>query len=130
MKSNIDIVREFYQSLAGGDVPAVMALLAPTIEWTEAEKFPYFAGTWRTPEAVVKGLFEPLGRDWTGFAVKPETFLAQADDVVGFGRYVGTYRRTGRSMTAPFAHRWTVRGGKIVGFVQYTDTAKVLEAIA
>jgi ketosteroid isomerase-like protein len=32
-------------------------------------------------------------------------------------------------MTAPFAHHWTVRAGKIVRFVQYTDTAKVLEAV-
>jgi len=32
-------------------------------------------------------------------------------------------------VTAPFAHHWRVRAGKIVSFVQYTDTAKVLEAI-
>jgi ketosteroid isomerase-like protein len=32
-------------------------------------------------------------------------------------------------MTAPFAHLWTVSNGKIAGFVMYTDTAKILEAL-
>jgi hypothetical protein len=32
-------------------------------------------------------------------------------------------------VTAPFAHLWTVRADQIVGFVQDTDTANVLEAI-
>ncbi len=49
--------------------------------------------------------------------------------MVAFGTYSGTYKATGRSFVAPFAHSWTVRGGKISGFVQYTDTAKVLEAM-
>ncbi len=32
-------------------------------------------------------------------------------------------------MSAPFAHRWVVRDGKIVRFNMYTDTVKVLEAM-
>jgi ketosteroid isomerase-like protein len=64
MTSSLDTVRSFYASLARGDVPAVLALLDPGIEWTEAERFPYYGGTWRGPDAIVKGLFEPLGRDW------------------------------------------------------------------
>ena len=49
--------------------------------------------------------------------------------MVAFGSYGGTYKTTGPAMNAPFAHLWTVRNGRIVGFVQYTDTAKVLEAL-
>jgi uncharacterized protein len=49
--------------------------------------------------------------------------------VVALGAYAGTYKATGRVMSAPFAHLWTVRDGHIVGFVQYTDTAKVLESM-
>ena len=128
MTTALDTVRQFYASLARGDVPAVLGLLDPTIEWTEAERFPYYGGTWRGPDAIVKGLFEPLGRDWASFKVEAESFLCEGEEVVSFGRYVGTHGKTKRSMTAPFAHRWAVRGGRIVRFVQYTDTAKVLEA--
>jgi uncharacterized protein len=128
MSSPLDTVRSFYAALARGDVPAVLALLDPNIEWTEAERFPYYGGTWHGPNEIVKGLFEPLGRDWSSFAVNAEDFLCEGDEVVSLGRYVGTFRETGRSMTAPFAHHWTARNGKILRFVQYTDTAKVIEA--
>lgn len=127
--SNVDIVRAFYGGLGRGDVPAAMGLLASEIEWTEAERFPYFAGTWRTPEAVVDGLLSRLNRDWLDFSAEAKMFVADGELVVAFGDYAGTNRLTGRSMTAPFAHCWTVRQGKIAAFVQYTDTAKVLEAM-
>jgi ketosteroid isomerase-like protein len=108
-------------------MPAILALLDANVEWTEAERFPYYGGTWRGPEAIIKGLFEPLGRDWSSFAVNAEQFVTEGNEVVSLGRYIGTHRRTGRSVTAAFAHHWTVRDNKIVRFVQHTDTAKVLE---
>ena len=125
---SVDIVRAFYGALGRGDVPAAVSLLASEIEWTEAERSPYFAGTWRTPQAVVDGLLSRLNRDWIDFSADAKAFVAEGERVVAFGDYAGTNRVTGRSMTSPFAHLWTVRRGKIVGFVQYTDTAKVLEA--
>jgi len=127
--SSVDIVRAFYGALGCGDVAAAVGLLAPELEWTEADRFPYFAGTWRTPQAVVDGLLSRLNRDWIDFSADAKAFVAEGERVVAFGDYAGTNRVTGRSMTSPFAHLWTVRRGKIVGFVQYTDTAKVLEAM-
>src|SRR5215470_16155647 len=127
--SSVDIVRAFYGALGRGDVPAAVGLLAPELEWTEAERFPYFADTWRTPQAVVDGLLSRLNRDWIDFSADAKAFVAEGERVVAFGDYAGTNRVTGRRMTSPFAHLWTVRRGKIDGFVQYTDTAKVLEAM-
>jgi uncharacterized protein len=125
-----NVVQRFYDALGRGDVAAAMALFAPEIAWTEAERFPYHGGTWTRPQQVVDNLFVPLVRDWEDFSVQPRSFVAQGEDVVSFGSYAGTNRRTHRSFTAPFAHHWTVRDGKIAGFIQYTDTAKVLEAVA
>ena len=129
MRNAVEIVRRCYDSLGRGDVPGLLALMAPEIEWTEAERFPYHAGTWRTPQAVVDGLLVPLARDWSDFSATPTGYVAEGERVVTLGAYAGTYKATGRSFTAPFAHLWTVRGGKVIGFVQYTDTAKVLEAV-
>jgi len=36
----VDTVRRFYDALGRGDVPAVLSLLDPQVEWTEAERFP------------------------------------------------------------------------------------------
>jgi len=129
MNGTLETVRRFYDALSRGDVPAALALLDPHVEWTEAERFPYYNGTWRSPNAVVKGLFEPLAGDWSRFEVKPKDFVTEGNQTVSFGTYVGTHKYTGRSMNAAFAHHWTVHNGKITRFVQHTDTAKVLEVV-
>jgi hypothetical protein len=129
MTTSIDTVRGFYDALGRSDVPGVLALLQSELEWTEAERFPYYSGTWRSPQEILDKLLIPLTRDWTGFSAKALDFIGEGDRVVSLGVYSGTFKSTGRSMTAPFAHVWTVRGGRIAKFEMHTDTAKVLEAL-
>jgi ketosteroid isomerase-like protein len=40
MTSPVDVVRRFYAALGRGDVPAVISLLDPQVEWTETERAP------------------------------------------------------------------------------------------
>lgn len=126
--SPLDTVRSFYDALGRGEVAAVVALLSDRLEWSEAEGFPYYAGTWTSPQAVVDGLLIPLSRDWDGFSARADSFVGEGDEVVAFGAYGGVHRATGRMLAAPFAHRWRVAEGRVTGFVQYTDTALVQEA--
>lgn len=125
----VRIVRKFYDALGRGDVDGVLALLHDDLEWTEAERFPYYSGTWRSPREVLEKLFVPLARDWEGFAARPLEFIAEGDRVITLGSYSGTFKATRRAMTAAFAHAWTVRDGRIRRFNMYVDTAKVLEAM-
>ena len=111
--SATDIVKSFYAAIAGGDVAAILAVLHPRLEWTEAEGLPYYGGTWRTPQSVVDNLLVPLGRDWDGFAATPGDFIADGDRVIVLGVYTGTAKATGKSLRAPFAHVWRVRDGKL-----------------
>jgi ketosteroid isomerase-like protein len=129
MTTSIDTVRGFYDALGRVDVPGVLALLQSELEWTEAERFPYYSGTWRTPQEILDKVFIPLARDWDGFSAKAHDFIAEGDRVVSLGTYSGIFKSTGRSMTSAFAHVWTVRDGRIAKFDMYTDTAKVLEAL-
>jgi len=55
--------------------------------------------------------------------VIPHDFVSEGDTVVALGDYSGTFKATGKSFTAPFAHVWTFRDGKVVSFQQHTDTA-------
>ena len=129
MTTPVTIVRRFYDALGRGDVPAVLSLLDARIEWTEAERFPYYSGTWRNPQAVLDNVLKPLAADWAGFSAKAHEFIAEGDRVVALGTYSGTFKKTGRSFSAAFAHVWTVRGDRLAGFNMHTDTAKVLEAV-
>lgn len=126
--SNTDLLRSVYAAFARGDIPTVLAALASDIEWTEAAGFPY-CGIYRGPDAVLTHVFMPLGTEWAGFTVTPEEFVASGDTVVALGTYSGTYKATGRSFQAPFAHVWKLRGGKIVRFMQHTDTVLVQRAL-
>lgn len=129
MTTPVTTVRRFYDALGRGDVSAVLSLLDAQVEWTEAERFPYYGGTWNGPQAVLDNLLKPLASDWDRFSAKAHEFVAEGDRVVSIGTYSGTFKKTGRSFSAAFAHVWTVRGDKLVRFDMHTDTAKVLEAM-
>ncbi len=43
--------------------------------------------------------------------------------------YSGTYRKTGKAMTASFAHLYRLESGKIVSMEQYVDSHPVQLAL-
>lgn len=126
--TNTEIVKGLYEAFAAGDAPALFGSFAAKIEWTEAEGFPY-GGTYVGAAAIAENVFVKLATEWEGYAAVPEKFVAEGDTVVAIGRYSGKYRATGRAMSVPFAHVWTIADGKVVRFVQHTDTLKVSEVL-
>lgn len=117
-----EVARAAYAAFATGDVPAVLALLDPQVEWTEAAGGPY-GGRYLGPQAVLEGVFGRIARDWTGFAVEPQTYLGEAGTAVVIGTYRGTSVATGKAMSARFAHIWEVRDGRTVRWEQVVDSA-------
>lgn len=76
--ANVRLIESFYESLGRGDVPAVLGLLAPDVKWTEAERFPYYTGTWTGPQAVLDNLLKRL-------IVDLGSILGQSEDRQGDG---------------------------------------------
>jgi ketosteroid isomerase-like protein len=128
MGTNSELIRGLYTAFANGDVASVVGAFDDDIRWIEADGFPY-GGTYVGPDAVVGNVLAKLGSEWDGFSAVPDAFVAEGDVVVALGRYGGAYKATGKSFSAPFAHVWTVRDGKIVRFQQYTDTVLVQAAL-
>ena len=110
MNSSLDTVRGIYGAFAAGDIPGVLGALSPDIRWTEAAGGPY-------------------GGEWAGVSAVPDEFVADGDTVVALGEYSGTYKATGKSFRAPFAHVWKFADGKAVSFQQHTDTAVHLQPL-
>jgi ketosteroid isomerase-like protein len=128
--ANVQVIRSIYDAFARGDVPAAVAAMSPEIVWNEAENFPYAdRNPYIGPDAVLAGVFARLAADWDGFAAIPETFHDAGDVVIVRGRYAGVCKATGKSISAPYAHVWTVAGGKAATFLQYTDTLQVARAM-
>ena len=129
MTKPVDLVRAFYAAVSQGDFPGIVGLLHPDLIWTEAEGFPYYSGTWRSPQEVIDKLLVPLTRDWDEFSAVAEDFIVEDDRVVSLGAYAGVARATGKRMRAPFAHVWRVADGKLARFDMYTDTFLVRRAM-
>ena len=130
-QANVGLVRSLYEAFGKGDVPAVLAAMDPGIEWNEAENFPYAdKNPYVGPVAIVEGVFARLGGEWDGFGITLEEVHDAGDTVVATGRYGGAFKKTGNRINAQFAHVWKLRGGKVVRFQQYTDTAQVAKAVS
>jgi ketosteroid isomerase-like protein len=122
MSANTEVLRNLYAAFATGDIPCVLGALSPEVRWTEAAGGPY-GGLSVGPEAVLANVFMPIGAAWDGFSAIPHEFVAEGNVVVTLGTYSGTFKATGKSFSAPFAHVWKFRDGKVASFDQYTDTA-------
>ena len=122
MSNALGLVQNIYRAFSQGDIPSVLGAFAPTIRWTEAEGGPY-GGVFVGPDAVLDNVFMKIGDEWDSFTAVPHEYIAEGSTIVALGEYSGTFKATGKSFKAPFAHVWKLEDGKAVSFQQYTDTA-------
>ena len=126
--SAADVIRDHYEAATRGDLDGMLAPLAPDARWTEAAGFPY-AGTYTGAAEVAKGVFARIGADWEDYRFDLEELVDGGATVVGVGTYSGTYRATGRAMTARVAHVWHVRDDRVTRFEQIVDSVTVAVAM-
>ncbi|MDI1299587.1 nuclear transport factor 2 family protein [Methylotenera sp.] len=129
MPTNLDIIRSTYEGVSEENGKNLLAALDPYVKWTEAAGFPY-AGTYTGPDEIMANVFQRLATEWIDYKAQVHTYLADGDQVSAFGVYSGTYRKTGKSMSATFAHLYKLRDSKIIQMEQYVDSAIVRDAIA
>jgi ketosteroid isomerase-like protein len=122
------VVRRQYLASAAGDLEALRATLAPDVEWTEMAGFP-LAGTYRTPEGVTSHVMEKLAADWEEWTAHDDTYVVDGENVVVLARYTAVNKATGKPLAVRVAHHFVVRGGRIVRFEQFVDTALVRDAM-
>jgi uncharacterized protein len=123
----IDVVGALYRRLSGsgGGMPDVYS---PDVRWYQAESHPFAApsGPWIGIDALKKNVMVPIAKTFEGWDFELDELVpADGGRVVAMGRYVGTHRQSGRSLSAQFCIVYTVADGLIVEGRQYTDTAKI-----
>ena len=124
-RSAIDVVREIYDTHSERDTPRFEDLLADDVVWHTSESHPLRGeGPWVGAPAVVEQVVDPLNHDWEGYITHVDELIDAGDRVVSVGRYRGTYKPTGRYLDAEVCTIFTVSGGRIVAFQQFTDTAQ------
>jgi uncharacterized protein len=127
--TNLELIRRTYEGSCEENGRNLTAVLHSDVVWIEAEGFPY-AGTYVGIDALMAGVFSRLASEWTDYRAEVHTYLAEGDRVAAFGVYSGTYKATGKSMRANFAHLYEIQDSKIQRMTQYVDTMMVSKALS
>lgn len=123
------VVQDAYAAFGRGDVPAILAALAPDVSWDlvgEAGAYPTFG-----PQSGVEGalaFFQALGAHQDFSLFEPQIFHVAGDTVFVQGREAFTVKATGKSVATSWMHVFTIRDGKIAAFREFTDTAQIVAA--
>jgi uncharacterized protein len=128
MVDSTEVVRKAYEAFAAGDVPGLLALMDPKVEWLEAENSLYWTGrAYIGPESVVEHVLSRIPEDFDGFNIEIQRICGCGDTVLVEARYGGTGKATGKPLNVQAAHVWDVRNGKLARFQLYVDTFQLAQ---
>lgn len=117
-------VTAVYAAFADDDLSGIRRMLADDLHWRQAAAAVPAAGVdGRGADAFIEQVIQVIRDRWEGFTEQVDELHVADDVVTATGTYSGTFRATGRSLTAEFCHLWAVRDGVVQRFRQYTDTA-------
>src|SRR6516225_11285287 len=83
--SNVQLVRDAYDCFGRSDLPTLLGMMEPNIQWSEAEKqrgthYEPSGKAWHGRDAIVQNLFMKIGEDFDGtFVVHPKDFYDAGD---------------------------------------------------
>lgn len=125
---NLETIRSAYAAFGRGDIQGLLALIDPQVEWENpGPREVSWAGSFPGHEGVGK-FFSALGTSIDFEVFEPQAFFAQGDRVVVLGTERARVKRTGKTFTNAWAHAFTLVGGKVVKFHEYSDSAAVAAA--
>ena len=128
---NTQIIESMYHAFSTGDMPTVLGLMHPNIEWNEAESNSLADGNpYKGPEAVLEGVFARLGEIHEYFGLKDIKLHGMENNkVLATLRYDARVKASGTAYNAQAAHLWTLDDqGKVTAFQQFVDTKKLAAA--
>jgi ketosteroid isomerase-like protein len=126
---NVALAKSLYAAFGKGDIPTIIAALAPDVSWEavgRSSDFPTFGA--RKGPAAVQEFFALVGSNLEFSDFSPKEFFPVGDKVFVLGHYAMTVKRTGKKMDSDWVHVFTIVGGKVTAFREFLDTARAAEA--
>ena len=125
---NISVVKQGYEHFGTGNIEGLLSLFDEEISWTTPNvEGASYTGT-RTGRDSVAEFFKHLSDAEEFSRFEPQEFIAQGDRVVVLGESESTVKDTGRSFSTPWVHIFTVKDGKVTGFLEFFDNALASKA--
>lgn len=129
---NTRVVQDAYAAFGRGDIPTLLGYLTDDIHWRPVigtAKHVPFSGE-RKGKAGVGEFFKQVAESEDFQQFEPREFVAQGDTVVAIGHYRAVTKATGKTFESDFVMVFTLRGGKVATFREFTDSAGINAAFA
>jgi uncharacterized protein len=117
---NKQLIRRVYDAFQSGDLDGLLQNLTDDFEWNAPGGAP-FSGV-RQGREQMRAFFTELRRLVRFDEFDIDDVVADGEKVVAIGRQRATVLETGRHFETPFAHIFTVRGGKLANGLALSDT--------
>jgi len=127
--ANVELVKSLYAAFGRGEIPTIVNAITPGATWEivgRASDFPTLGP--RDGQDGVRSFFEDVGRNLDFSEFSPKEFYAVDEKVFVLGHYAATVKKTGKRFASDWIHVFTIRGGKVTAFREFTDTAQAAEA--
>lgn len=129
-QENVRTIEEIYAAFRRGDLPFLLNKLAEDVDWWHPRPAEIPWGGNRCGRESVAQFLAVIVEHLEVQQFDPWQFVARDDEVIVLGFERMRAKNTGRVYEVDWVHSWRVRGGEIVGFREYTDTATIVEALA
>ena len=127
--NNLDIVRQGYEAFGRGDINGLLALLDEQVQWVAPGPPELATSGRRTGREAVGEFFGKVNEVFDIQRFEPKEFILQGDRAVVLGSETAHVRASGITLELDWVHVFTLRGGKVVAFEEFFDTAAVVAAL-
>jgi uncharacterized protein len=128
--ANTALIQSLYAAFLRGDIAPILDALTPEAAWHVhglASDHPAM-GVFNGP-AGAERFFATIAEVQEAREFAPREYYAVDDKVFVLGHYAWTMRRTGKPVASDWVHIFTINGGKVTAFDEFTDTARFAEAM-
>lgn len=119
MKTNLEIIREFYETLN-------LELVDPDVDWKVADGL-LVDGHYQGRKAVQEWA-DKLAAQFDDWKNVPEQLLDMGDVIIALGHYRGRSKVTGKTFNVPFSHIWSIEDGRIIKLNQHINRSMLHRA--
>jgi len=126
--TNTERVQQMYAAFGRGDIQAILNALSPDVTWAvQGPAWLPFFGNRRGRQQAAQ-FFQAIAENLDIQEFAPREFIAEGDKVVVIGYERSQAKPTGRPIEGAWVHVFTFRGGQVVEFREFCDTAATAAA--
>jgi ketosteroid isomerase-like protein len=126
-QENVELFRRGMRAWNEGDIPAIVEMCHPDVEWTFSDRLPDATGEIRG-KAAVQRFFERFTVDWDEISMLAHRVVDVGDEVVAEVEFTAK-GRDGIEVSMRLVHVWTAKDGEIRRFRGYSTFEEALEAV-